>query len=98
MSRCALPWLASCPRCVRVEPKEDDMKARGNRRAGLVLAALGAMLAVPALAQAAAPKWAVVSSAGALVRGSGATAATALSTGTYQVTFNSNMAGCAYIA
>jgi hypothetical protein len=83
---------------VRVEPKEDDMKARGRRRTGVVLAALGAMLAVPALAQAAAAKWAVVNSAGALVRGSGATAATALSTGTYQVTFNSNMSGCAYIA
>jgi len=74
------------------------MKTTGRRRAGLVLAALGAMLAVPALAQAAGPKWAVVNSAGALVRGNGATAATPLSTGTYQVTFNANIAGCAYVA
>jgi hypothetical protein len=43
-------------------------------------------------------KWAVVNSAGALVRGNGATASTSLSTGTYQVTFNSNQAACAYVA
>jgi hypothetical protein len=48
--------------------------------------------------QAAAPDWAVVSSAGALVRSVGATAAASLGTGTYQVTFASNKAGCAYIA
>ena len=74
------------------------MKTTGRRRAGLVLAALGATLAVPALAEAAAPKWAVVNAAGALVRGSGAVSATNLGTGTYQVIFNSNMTGCSYIA
>jgi hypothetical protein len=43
-------------------------------------------------------KWAVVNSAGALVRGVGAVSASSLGTGTYQVTFNSDMSGCAYIA
>ena len=74
------------------------MKTTGRRRAGLVLAALGATLAVPALAQAAAPKWAVVNAAGGLVRGSGAVSSVNLGTGTYQVIFNSNMTGCSYIA
>lgn len=43
-------------------------------------------------------QWAVVSSAGVLVRNSGAVSATHLATGTYQVTFGSNKTGCAYIA
>lgn len=46
----------------------------------------------------AAGKWAVVNSAGALVRGKGATSSTLLSTGTYQVAFNSNQTSCAYIS
>jgi hypothetical protein len=66
-------------------------------RALLVLAVAGAAMMVPATAQAA-TKWAVVDSSGSLVRGVGATSATKLSTGTYQVDFNQNVANCAYIA
>jgi hypothetical protein len=46
----------------------------------------------------AAGKWAVVNSAGALVRGKGAISSSNLSTGTYQVAFNSNQTNCAYIS
>jgi hypothetical protein len=57
-------------------------------------------LAVPGLANAAptGQKFAVVNSAGTLVRGNGASGAIHLSTGTYQVNFVSNQAGCGYIA
>jgi hypothetical protein len=61
--------------------------------AGVFVAALGA----PGVAQAA-QKWAVVNSAGTLVRGAGATAAIHLGTGTYQVNFSSNQTLCAYVA
>jgi hypothetical protein len=54
-------------------------------------------LAVPGVANAA-QKWAVVNSAGTLVRGAGATGASHLSTGTYQVNFSSNQTACAYVA
>jgi hypothetical protein len=66
-------------------------------RAMLVLAVMAGAMVVPATAQAA-TKWAVVNSAGSLVRSVGGTSATRLSTGTYQVTFNSNMTKCAYVA
>jgi hypothetical protein len=46
----------------------------------------------------AAGKWAVVNSAGALIRGKGATSSSNLSTGTYQVDFSSNQTNCAYIS
>jgi hypothetical protein len=46
----------------------------------------------------AAGKWAVVNSAGTLIRGNGATSSTLLSTGTYQVAFSSNQTNCAYIS
>src|SRR5262245_877022 len=46
----------------------------------------------------AAGKWAVVNSAGALVRGKGATASVSLGTGTYETTFSSAMTNCAYIS
>src|SRR3954471_15002519 len=94
----AVGSASSCAARGRSRKGDDRMKTTGGRRAGLVLAALGATLAVPALAEAAPPKWAVVSSAGALVRGSGAVSATSLGAGTYQVVFNSNMTGCSYIA
>ncbi len=55
------------------------------------------LFAIPATAQAAS-KWAVVNSAGTLVRSNGATAAASLGTGTYQVTFKTSMLGCAFIA
>jgi hypothetical protein len=73
-------------------------KARAaRRRAVLVTCAVGAMLIVPSVAQAA-EKWAVFNSAGTLVRGNGATGVLHLSLGTYEVQFNSNMTGCAYTA
>src|SRR3954468_1546801 len=74
------------------------MKTTGRRRAGLVLGGLAAMLAVPALSQAAAPKWAVVNAAGGLVRGNGAVSSLSLGVGTYQVVFNANVTGCGFIA
>jgi hypothetical protein len=69
-----------------------------RRRAAMVMCALAAMLIIPSMAQAATAKWAVFNSAGSLVRGSGATGVIHLSTGTYEVDFNSNMTGCAYSA
>jgi hypothetical protein len=73
-------------------------KARAaRRRAVLVTCAVGAMLIVPSMAQAA-EKWAVFNSAGTLVRGSGATGVVHLALGSYEVQFNSNMTGCAYTA
>jgi hypothetical protein len=53
--------------------------------------------AAPAVAQAA-NSWAVVNSAGTLVRGAGVTSAAHLSTGTYQVTFSKSQTGCGYVA
>jgi hypothetical protein len=60
------------------------------------LVAVGAF-AAPAIAQAA-NSWAVVNSAGTLVRGAGVTSATHLSTGTYQVAFSKNQSACGYVA
>jgi len=54
-------------------------------------------LAAPAVAQAA-QKYAVVNSAGAVVRSVGATGSIHLSTGTYEVDFSSSMLNCAYVA
>jgi hypothetical protein len=62
-----------------------------------MLVVVGAF-AAPAVAQAAGNAWAVVNSAGTLIRGAGAVSTSHLSTGTYQVTFNKNQSGCAYIA
>lgn len=59
-----------------------------------VLGVVGAALTLPATAFA--TQFAVVSSAGALVRGNGATGAVALSTGTYQVTFNKDVSKCGF--
>jgi hypothetical protein len=42
--------------------------------------------------------WAVINSNGTLARSSRATSATRLGTGQYEVTFNRNVSGCAYIA
>ncbi len=63
----------------------------------LVCSSVTCLFAIPATAQAA-NKWAVVNSAGTLVRSNGATAATLISTGTYQVTFKTSMLNCAFIA
>jgi hypothetical protein len=70
-----------------------------GRFRGLLLVCSSAicLLAIPATAQAA-NKWAVVTSAGALVRSNGATAAAPVGTGTYQVTFKTDMTNCAFIA
>src|SRR5690349_18445556 len=69
-----------------------------RRRAAISTCALGALLIVPSMAQAASAKWAVFNSAGSLVRGVGATGVIHLGTGTYEVDFNSNMTGCEYSA
>ena len=69
---------------------------RNMMRAAVMLGVVAAGLTLPTAAFA--NKWAVVSSAGALVRGNGAVGATALSNGTYQVTFNSDMSGCGFAA
>jgi|1186.fasta_scaffold18962_1 hypothetical protein len=69
----------------------------GRLRLAVVVGVVTAGLALPASALAANP-WAVVSGTGVLVRGHNATAASALGTGTYQVTFSTNQTGCAYEA
>lgn len=68
--------------------------------AGAVCCALLGAVWVPGVAGAAVvrPKWAVVSSAGTLVRGNGATSATRLGTGEYAVRFATAIAKCAYEA
>jgi hypothetical protein len=63
-------------------------------RVAVVLGVAGAGLVLPATAFA--NQFAVVSSAGALARGNGATAATLLSTGTYQVTFTKDLSHCGF--
>src|SRR5690242_12850335 len=65
-------------------------------RVAVILGVAGAGLVLPSTAFA--NKFAVVSSAGTLVRQVGATAAVQLSTGTYQVTFNKDMSHCGYVA
>lgn len=63
-----------------------------------VVTMAGVMFVAPTAAQAAAPlKWAV-SSGTTLVRGSGTTGFTHLGPGQYEVTFNSSVNGCAYVA
>jgi hypothetical protein len=51
-----------------------------------------------AVGAATSTNWAVVSSAGTLVRGHNATAAVRLNTGSYSVTFGRNITHCAYVA
>ena len=64
----------------------------------LLIAAVGAPITAPTIAQAAAPlKWAV-SNGTALSRGSLTTGFTHFGPGRYEVTFNSSVAGCAYVA
>jgi hypothetical protein len=69
-----------------------------RRRAATVFCGLAALLVIPSMAQAAGQKWAVVNSAGALVRSNGGVSAAHLGTGVYEVIFNANMTGCAYSA
>jgi hypothetical protein len=45
---------------------------------------------------AATTRWAVISGAGAFVRGSAGTSASKISIGTYQVTFNTDVSGCGW--
>jgi hypothetical protein len=59
--------------------------------------AAGALL-LPAFASATSTKSAVVSDSGALVRGNGATGAIHLAHGAYEVDFDSDVSGCAYVA
>jgi len=75
---------------------EDRSHPRRRRLVTGMLVVVGAF-AAPGAAQAA-NLWAVVNSAGGLVRAAGATAAVQLSTGTYQVTFSKNQSACAYVA
>src|SRR4051812_33407987 len=78
-----------------------EARTNGRRRVWRRLLQVGVFalaLAAPAMAHAAVQSHAVVSSAGVLVRGVGATGALHLGTGTYQVNFSTNMSRCGYIA
>jgi hypothetical protein len=70
---------------------------KGARRLRL-LAGLGVAAVLPSLAQAAAPLQWAISSGAALAKGSGTTGFTHFGPGQYEVTFNSNVSGCAYVA
>jgi hypothetical protein len=67
-------------------------------RLGSFWLAAAAVICLPAAARAGGTKWAVVNSAGTLVRGSGATGALHLGAGTYEVDFATSMVNCAYVA
>lgn len=92
-SLAALALLAACQDSTgpRPEALEQDDPSPDAIAPSLVPAATEASLTVRHL-------WAVVNQDGTLARHSRVTSVTRLGTGRYEVTFNRNVAGCAYIA